>query len=38
MFRFKPVSKFAERYHSVVSCALNCELSHLDHFCKFSKL
>jgi hypothetical protein len=25
MFRLKPDSRFAERYHSVVSCALNAE-------------
>jgi hypothetical protein len=25
MFRFKPASKFVERYHPVVSCALNME-------------
>jgi hypothetical protein len=25
MFRFKPVSLFIERYHSVMSCALNME-------------
>jgi hypothetical protein len=25
MFRFKPVSQFVERYHSVASCALNME-------------
>jgi hypothetical protein len=26
MFRFKPASLFVERYHSVVSCALNMEM------------
>jgi hypothetical protein len=36
MFRFKPVSQFVERYHSVVSCSLNMEVLISNNFCKFS--
>jgi hypothetical protein len=37
MFRFKPVSKFVERYHSAVNCALSMEDLISNSFCKFSK-
>jgi hypothetical protein len=36
MFRFKPATQFVERYHSVVSCALNTEDLISNNFCKFS--
>jgi hypothetical protein len=36
IFRFRPVSQFVERYHSIVSCALNVEDLISNNFCKFS--
>jgi hypothetical protein len=38
MFRFTPASQYAERYRSVVSCALNMEGLISDNFCKFSSI
>jgi hypothetical protein len=32
MFRFKPVSQFAEEYHSIVSCQLNMKNLLLNSF------
>jgi hypothetical protein len=37
MFKFKPESQFVERYHNVVSCALNMAELIIGKFCKFSK-
>jgi hypothetical protein len=37
MVRFKPGSQFVERYHSVVSCALNMEDLILNSFRVFSE-
>jgi hypothetical protein len=37
MFRFKPGSQFAERYHSVVSRALNMGDVISNYFSKFNK-
>jgi hypothetical protein len=37
MFTFKPASQFAERYHSIVSCALNMDNPISNNFCKCIK-
>jgi hypothetical protein len=37
MFSFKPASQFEERYHSVVSWALNMDSLTSNNFYKFSK-
>jgi hypothetical protein len=37
MFRFKPASRFVERYQSVVSCALNTKDLISKNFYKISK-
>jgi hypothetical protein len=37
MFRFILASQFVDRYHSVVSCALNMEGLISNNFCKLSK-
>jgi hypothetical protein len=37
MFGFEPVSQFVERYHTIVSCALNMEYLISNNFCKFIK-
>jgi hypothetical protein len=37
MFRFKPTSQFADRYRSVVRCALNMEDPISNNFCEFCK-
>jgi hypothetical protein len=38
MFKFKNVSQFDGRYHSVVRCLLNMEDLIWNNFCKSSKL
>jgi hypothetical protein len=37
MLRFKPASLFAERHHSVASCAFNMEDLIPKDFCKFGE-
>jgi hypothetical protein len=37
MFTFKPASRFVERYHIVVGCALNMEGLISNNLCKFGK-
>jgi hypothetical protein len=37
MFRCKPASLFVERYHGVVSCALNMEDLISNNFCKYGE-
>jgi hypothetical protein len=37
MVRLKPASQRVQRYHSVVSCALNMEDPISKNICKFSK-
>jgi hypothetical protein len=37
ILKFKPASQFLERYHSVLSRALNMEDLNSNNFCKFSK-
>jgi ABC-type Na+ transport system ATPase subunit NatA len=37
MLRLKPASQHVQRYHSVVSCALNMEELISKNVCKFSK-
>jgi hypothetical protein len=36
IFRFKPVSQSAERYHSLMNCALNVVDLISNNFCKFT--
>jgi hypothetical protein len=38
MFRFRPAIQHVERYHSVVTCALNMEHLISKYFCKIIEL